>query len=217
MKTDAQLQADVMAELQREPWIAGSQIKVLVEYGIVTLRGQLASHADRWDAERAVQRVEGVRSLVIELQVTLAASSVQGDGDILLAAERTLRQLTYLPMNGVTVEVQGGWITLSGEVAWEYQRKAAAKAVRYLQGVCGVSDHIAIKPHSRVSTVGTDIEAALRRRIKTDAPKLQVELVGTKVTLTGTVRSWYERELARHSAWGTPGVLSVVDKIIVIR
>ena len=111
--------------------------------------------------------------------------------------------------------VEKGWITLSGEVDWEYQRRAAVNGVHYLMGVTGVSDNIAIKPKVSLSAVKSDIEAALKRRAKADAEKISVEVRGADVTLTGKVHSWSERDLATDSAWGTPGVRKVVDNITV--
>ena len=136
---------------------------------------------------------------------------------MLLYDPKLVRQqgMTYLPKDSVKVMVEGGWITLSGEVGWEYQRQTAAGAVRYLVGVTGVSNQIAIKPKVSVSVVKSDIEAALKRRAQADAKKISVEVRGADVTLTGTVHSWSERDLATHSAWGTPGVHNVVNNITV--
>ena len=111
--------------------------------------------------------------------------------------------------------VEDGWVTLSGEVDWEYQRQAAAGGVRYLMGVTGVSDQIAVKPKVSLSAVKSDIEAALKRRATADAQKISVDVRGADVTLTGTVHSWSERDLARNAAWGTPGVRNVVDNITI--
>ena len=215
MKTDSQLQQDVIAELKWEPSVNAAQIGVEVKDGIVTLAGHVSSYAEKWDAERAAQRVSGVKALAIEMDVKLSGSSKRNDADIAGSAENALQWMTYLPKDSVKVMVEGGWITLSGEVDWEYQRQSAAGAVRYLVGVTGVSNQIAIKPKVSVSVVKSDIEAALKRRAHADAQKISVEVRGTDVTLTGTVHSWSERDLATHSAWGTPGVRNVVNNITV--
>ena len=123
--------------------------------------------------------------------------------------------MTYFPKDRVKVMVEKGWITLSGDVDWEYQRRDAANGVRHLTGVIGVSDNIAIKPTVSLSAVKSDIEAALKRRATTDAQQISVKVQGADVTLTGTVHSWSERYLARDSAWGTPGVRNVVDNMTV--
>ena len=215
MKTDAQLQQDVIAELEWEPSVNAAQIGVEVKGGIVTLAGHVNSYAGKWNAERAAQRVSGVKALAIEMDVKLAGSSKRNDTDIARSAENVLEWMTSLPEDSVKVMVEGGWITLSGEVDWQFQKQAAADAVRDLMGVTGVSDQIAIKPRVSASIVKSDIEAALKRRAKSDAQKIFVEVRGGDVTLTGTVHSWSERDLARHSAWGAPGVRNVVDNITV--
>ena len=215
MKTDNQVQQDVLAELKWEPSVNAAQIGVEVKDGIVTLAGHVGSYAEKWDAERAAQRVAGVKALAIEMDVTLPGSSKRNDADIARSAESTLQWMTYLPKDSVKVMVENGWITLSGELDWEYQRRAAANGVRYLMGVTGVSDQITIKPKVSLSAVKSEIEAALKRGAKADAQKISVAVHGADVTLTGTVHSWSERDLARHSAWGTPGVRNVVDNIAV--
>ena len=215
MKTDAQLQQDVIAELSWEPSVNAAQIGVEVKDGIVTLAGHVDSYAEKWDAERAAQRVHGVKALAIEMDVALPGSSKRNDVDIARSAENVLQWMTYLPKDSVKLKVENGWITLTGELDWEYQRQAAANAVRYLMGVTGISDQIVIKPKVSLSAVKSDIEAALKRRAHTDAEKISVKVQGADVTLTGTVHSWSERDLATHSAWGTPGVRNVVDNMTV--
>jgi osmotically-inducible protein OsmY len=215
MKTDAQVQQDVIAELKWEPSVNPTHIGVEVHDGVVTLAGHVDSYAEKWNAERAAQRVSGVKALAIEMDVKLAGSSQRNDVDIARSAENALDWMTYLPDDSVKVMVEDGWITLSGDVSWEYQRQTAAGAVRYLMGVKGVSNDISIKPKVSVSAVKSDIEAALKRRANADAQNISVDVRGNDVTLTGTVHSWSERDLARDSAWGAPGVRNVVDNITV--
>ena len=215
MKTDTQLQEDVIAELKWEPSINATQIGVEVKDGVVTLTGHVTSFAEKWNAERAAQRVAGVKALAIEMDVTLPGSSKRNDADIARSAENVLQWTAGLPRDCVKVMVENGWITLSGEVDWGYQRQAAIRAVRYLLGVTGVSDEIAIKAKLPLSAVKSDIEAALMRRAIDDARNISVKVQGGEVTLTGTVHSWSERDLAEHAAWGTPGVRNVVDLITV--
>ena len=215
MKTDAQVQQDVMAELNWEPSVNAAQIGVEVKDGIVTLAGHVDSYAEKFDAERATQRVAGVKALAIEMDVTLPGSSKRNDADIARSAENVLEWMTYLPKGSVKLKVEGGWITLSGEVDWEYQRQTALSGVRYLMGVTGVSNQIAVKSKVSLSAVKSDIEAALKRRAKSDAQNISVKVQGGDVTLSGTVHSWSERELASDAAWGAPGVRKVVDNITV--
>ena len=215
MKTDKQVQQDVIAELSWEPSVNAAQIGVEVKDGIVTLAGHVSSYAEKYNAERAAQRVSGVKALAIEMDVKLPGASKRDDADIARSAENALQWMTYAPKDAIKVMVEKGWITLSGEVDWEYQRRAAVDGVRYLMGVLGVSDNIAIKPKASISAVKSDIEAALKRRAKADAQNIAVEIHGSNVTLTGKVHSWSERDLATHSAWGTPGVRNVVNNMIV--
>jgi osmotically-inducible protein OsmY len=215
MKTDKQIQQDVIAELGWEPSVNATHIGVEVADGVVTLAGHVGNYTEKSNAERAAQRVAGVKALAVEMDVKLAGSSKRNDADIARSAENVLQWATYLSPDSIKVKVEGGWITLSGEVEWDYQRQTTIDAVRHLSGVTGVSDHIAIKPKVSSTLVKSDIEAALKRRARTDAQRISVEVQGSDVTLTGSVHSWSERDLARDSAWGTPGVRNVVDKMTV--
>jgi osmotically-inducible protein OsmY len=213
MKTDTQLQSDVIAELSWEPSINSEEIGVEVKDGIVTLAGHVGSYAEKIDAERAAMRVSGVRALAVEMDVRLPGSSTRTDADIARSVGNVLEWTTYLPKDAVKILVESGRVTLSGEVTWEYQRQAAVSAVRYLMGVKSVNDQIAITPKISAPVVKTDIETALKRRAQKDANAISVSVHGTDVTLSGKVHSWSERELATHTAWGTPGVRRVVDNI----
>lgn len=215
MKTDSQLQQDVSAELSWEPSVNAAQIGVAVKDGVVTLSGHVDSFGEKWHAESAAQAVSGVRALAVEIDVKLPGSSTRNDTDIARTAENVLACMSQLPHDAVKVKVEGGWITLSGEVDWQFQRQSATAAVRYLMGTTGVSDQIVIKPHASATVVRADIESALRRSARGGTHKISVDVTGGEVTLDGTVNSWAERESARHAAWGTPGVRSVVDHLHV--
>jgi osmotically-inducible protein OsmY len=215
VKTDAQLQQDVIAELKWEPSVNAAQIGVEVKAGVVTLAGHVGSYTEKWKAESAAQRVAGVKGLAIEMDVRLEGTSKRTDADIAESADNILQWTTNLPADSVKVMVEGGWVTLSGQVDWEYQKRSATGTVRDLLGVRGVSNQIIIKPIASSSAVKADIEAALKRRAHDDAQNIQVSVAGNAVTLTGTVHSWSEREMAAQSAWGTPGVHSVDDNLTV--
>lgn len=215
MKTDIQIQKDVLAELAWVPSVNAAQIGVEVKDGVVTLAGHVGSYVEKWEAERAAQRVSGVRALAVEMDVTLPGSSQRHDVDIARSAENALMWMTYVPRDSVKVMVERGWITLTGEVGWEYQRRAASDGVRGLLGVTGVSDQITIKHMPSSSAVKSDIEAALSRRAQNDGQSISVEVNGTEVTLRGRVHSWSERDLVASCAWGSAGVHSVSDKITV--
>jgi osmotically-inducible protein OsmY len=215
MKTDKQLQQDVIAELSWEPSVNAAHIGVEVSNGVVTLAGHVTNYAEKFNAERAAQRVAGVKALAIEMDVKLAGTSKRNDTELASSAEAALQSATYFSPNEVKIKVESGWITLSGDVEWDYQRQNSVAAVRHLLGVTGVTDQIAIKPKLSSVLVKSEIEAALKRRARTDAQKISVDIHGSDVTLTGSVHSWSERDLARESAWSTPGVRNVVDKMTV--
>jgi osmotically-inducible protein OsmY len=211
MKTDGQLQQDVSAELTWEPSVHAARIGVEAKDGVVTLAGQVDSYSEKWNAERAAQRVAGVKAMTTELKVHLTGLSKRTDADIAEAVENVLEWTSSLPAGAIKVMVEGGRVTLSGDVDWQYQRQAATAGVRYLMGVTGVNDQISIKPSVTADAVKSDIEAALKRTSIADAKTITVAVHGSDVTLSGTVRSWDERDTATNSAWGTPGVRNVVD------
>ena len=213
MKTDKQLQSDVIAELNWESSVNASKIGVEVSQGVVTLAGHVDSYSDKWNAETAAQRVVGVKSLVVEMDVNLMGLGNHKDTDIAHSATNILQWTSFLPDDAVKIMVEKGWITLTGEVDWNYQRDAATTALRYLSGVTGLTNKITIKPKVALSVVRKDIDEALKRQAIKDASKISVEINGAEVVLGGTVQSWFEKNVARQSAWNAPGVLKVVDNI----
>jgi osmotically-inducible protein OsmY len=160
-KSDVQLQQDVLAELKWEPSINAAEIGVEVKDGIVTLAGHVNTYAEKWNAERATQRVSGVKALAVEMQVRIEGMNNRTDSDIARSVENVLQWTTYLTKDAIKVKVEKGWVTLTGEVEWQYQRQAATDAIRYLMGVRGLSDQIAIKTKVSAPVVKSDIEAAL--------------------------------------------------------
>ena len=215
MKTDTQLQSDVMAELKWDPSLNAAEIGVQVKNGVVTLSGHVDKYAEKWAAEKAAQKVTGVKALAVELNVTLPGSSNRSDADIARTAESVLEWTTNWPKDHIKVMVEKGWVTITGMVDYEYQRQLASSAVRHLMGVTGVSNQVTIKSKLTSSTVKSDIEAALKRRALTDAQEIMVTVNGSKVTLTGVVHSWSERDMVSDSVWNTPGVTDVNDNISV--
>ncbi len=208
MKTDSQLQQDVIAELKWEPSVTAPGIGVEVKDGIVTLAGEVSSYAEKLSAETATQRVRGVKALATELKVKLAGSGKRSDADIAKSVQHVLEWTTWVPDHAIKVLVEHGWVTLSGNVDWQ----SANDSVRFLSGVSGVSDQIAIKPTASVSAVKSDIEAALKRSAVADAKKISVSVSGSNVTLTGKVHSWSERETATMSAWGVGADLNLTHR-----
>ena len=213
MKTDSQLQIDVIEELKWEPSVHANEIGVEVKDGMVTLSGEVHNFAEKWNAEHAAQRVSGVSALAVDLKIKSPGLAGRTDADIARSAEQVLGWSTSVPDGAIKVMVENGYLTLTGEVNWQHQRLAAAASVRFLMGVTGVSDQIAIKPSLSLSAVKADVETALKRTAIADAKKVHVSIDGPDITLTGKVKSWDERETATMSAWGTPGVRHVIDKI----
>jgi osmotically-inducible protein OsmY len=216
MKTDQQLQQDVITELAWEPSVTSTKIGVEVKDGVVTLAGHVDSYIEKWEAQRAAQRVSGVKALAVEMDVALPGSGARNDVDIARAASNVLRWSTYWPEDQIKVLVESGWITLSGELDWEYQREAAERSVRGLMGVIGISNQIVLKASAALKPVKSEIEAALKRRIHSDARHITVDVKGTDVTLSGTVHSWAERDAARNAAWSTAGVNNVADSLDIV-
>jgi osmotically-inducible protein OsmY len=213
MKSDSQVQHDVIAELKWEPSVHAARIGVEVKNGVVTLAGHVDTYAEKWNAERATQRVAGVKAIATELKVQLSSLHQRTDADIAETADNVLQWSSTLPTGAVKVMVEDGWVTLSGNVDWQYQKQAARESVRHLLGVLGVNDHIAIKPGLNAAVVKSDIEAALQRTAVAEAKMIRVEVMGNEVTLTGSVHNWAERETATNSAWASSGVRKVHDNM----
>jgi osmotically-inducible protein OsmY len=213
--TDKRLEEDVASELEWEPSLDASDIGVSVADGVVTLRGNVRSYAEQFRAERVAQRVFGVTAIVNDLHVRLTSEHTRTDTEIAQAAVGALKLNTFVPAGRVAVLVANGWITLTGTVNWEYERDAAARAVRYLPGVKGVMNNVTVKPHVDATDVRDKIEAAFRRSAEIDARRINITAKDGKVTLSGNVHSWTEREEAERAAWAAPGVREVDDQLAV--
>lgn len=215
MKTDAQLKTDVANELQWDPSINSTNVGVAVRDGIVTLSGHLDTYAEKYAIERAVQRVQGVKAVAVELDVKLAPDHKRSDSEIAAAAESAFRWHALVPSERIRVKVEKGWVTLSGEVDWEYQRSSADKAVRPLTGVIGVTNSVTIKPQSTPTNITNRIRDALARQAEREAKNIEVMLNGSTVTLRGKVHSWAERAAVQGAAWSAPGIAQVVNELKV--
>jgi osmotically-inducible protein OsmY len=211
--TDEEIQSDVLAELRWDPSIS-TEVGVTVKNGVVTLTGTVDTIQKKWRAEEAAHRVTGVTAVANDIEVRMFGQRT--DADIAAAVKHALDWNTSIPLNKVHVTVDNGWVTLKGELEWQYQRQEAERAVRSLWGVKGVSNLISIKPAASPTDLKKKIEAALVRSAEVDAERITVDVQGSKVTLKGRVRSWAERQEAERTAWLAPGVTSVDNQITLI-
>lgn len=215
MKTDAALQRDVIAELSWDPAVDATAIGVAVKDGVVTLTGHLNTFAEKHAAARAVRRLAGVKAIALEIDVKLAPDHRRSDTDLATSAEQALKWNTLIPADAVKLTVDRGWITLRGDVEWDYQRRAIEKAVRPLMGVVGISNEITLRAKPKLDNLHHRIEEALTRQALREARHIKIGVDGTTVTLTGQVHSWHEREAAQWVAWTAPGVRAVINELQV--
>lgn len=211
-KTDQQMQKDVVNELKWDPSVTPERISVTVSDGIVTLSGSVPHYVDKMTAEEAAQRVGGVRAVADEVEVKMDASYVRSDEDIAKAALSAMEWNYQIPL-GLKVTVDEGWVTLIGETEWDYQRNAAEVTVGQLMGVCGVYNEIKLKAKVQPGDIKTRIENALKRSAENESRKINVDVNGDQVTLSGDVHSLPNIEDARFAAWSAPGVMKVENNL----
>lgn len=217
MKTDLQLKNDVIAELEWDPAINVTHVGVMAHDGVVTLTGHLDTYTEKIAIERAVQRVEGVKAVALELDVKLDPAHKRSDSEIAEAVETAFKWHTSIPADRIMVKVEKGAITLTGEVDWEYQRAAAMKALRPLIGVVAVTNNITLKEQIVPKDITSRIRSALARQAEQDAKNIEVMVSGATVTLRGKVNSWADRAAIGAATWAAPGVSRVVNNLEVAR
>lgn len=215
MRTDAEIQRDVMAQLKWEPFLNAPEIGVSVKNGVVTLSGRVDSYAKKLGAEQAAKKVLGVTAVAEEIQVGVSPIYRRSDDEIAAAAFNALKWHLAVQEQKIKIGVEKGVVTLEGEVDWNYQRQAAADAIRNLPGIVIVNNNITVKERATTADIREKIHEALRRNVNIDADKITVELIGNKVILSGSVRSLAEKEDAELAAWSARGVTAVENKLLV--
>ena len=211
-KLDIRLRDDIEEELRWDPKLNAAHIAVSADGGVVSLLGAVDTYAEKWVAEDAAKRVDGVRTVTQDLTVKLTSDHKRSDSEMVAAIQSALSWNVFVP-KGVTAKVQQGAVTLEGQVTRNFQRDAAERAVRYLTGVASVYNAISLKTNASISRVKQQLRAALQRQANPDTKSIHVETAGGKVTLTGHAASWQSIENAANAAWATPGVTEVVDQV----
>jgi osmotically-inducible protein OsmY len=215
MRSDSDIRRDVEDELRWDPDIDDTDIAVSVNNGIVTLTGFIRSYVQKYQAETAAKRVAGAVGVVNDIEVRLPDIDERPDPEIVRDAIARIKSELPYSWDGIRVIARNGWLTLEGEVEWNYQRQRAEEAVRRVRGIKSVTNNIVVKPRVAPVEIRRKIEEALRRAAEVDASRISVETVDNEVILRGTVRSWAERREAERAAWSAPGVAKVDNRIIV--
>jgi osmotically-inducible protein OsmY len=215
MRSDSDIKRDVEDELRWNPDLDATDIAVAVKSGVVTLAGFTRSYSDKLEAEAAAKRVAGVLGVANDIEVRLPSLDQRPDPEIARDAIAAIQHRLPVVAEQIKVVVRNGWITLEGEVEWEYQRLAAERAVRRIKGLKGVSNTIQVKPRLPATEIKRRIEEAFRRSAEIDANRITVEVHDGEVILKGAVRSWAERQEAERAAWAAPGVRRVDNQITI--
>ncbi len=215
MKTNQQLQRDVVDALKWEPLLNGAELGVTARDGVITLTGHVDNYPKKLAAERAAKSVHGVRAVAEEIDVKLGAEDRVTDSEIASIAINALKWCNSVPDERITISVENGWVKLEGDVEWQFQKDEARHEIEDINGVKGVTNLIMVQPELEPVEIKDKIQRALQRSATVDASNVVVDVNGSLVTLKGTVRSWAEREDAENAAWAAPGVAKVNDQILV--
>lgn len=215
MKTDSDLKKDVLTELSWDPLVPEARVGVAVSDGVVTLTGHLDTYAEKIATRRAVERVSGVKAIAVELDVVPVGIHQRSDTEIATAVEHVLGWNTSVPQDRVKVSVEKGWVILSGELDWNFQRRAVERMIRPLKGVVGITDNIRLKTLPIPVNLSNRIQDALTRQAVREARRIDISTDGSVVTLRGHVHSWAERNAAEGATWSAPGVSRVDNQLII--
>ncbi|HET9643119.1 MAG TPA: BON domain-containing protein [Burkholderiaceae bacterium] len=215
MKTDLELKRAVEAELAWDPMVKSTGIGVAAKDGVVTVTGHIDTYSEKWAVEKALRRVAGVKAIALELDVRLSPDHRRSDTDIANAAESALQWNNLVPKDAIRLIVDKGWITLQGQVDWDYQRRAAEKSVRHLIGVQGISNEIMLRQRPTPVDISSRIREALARQAARAASHVDVQVADGVVTLRGKVHSWRERDAAQGAAWSAPGARIVINELVI--
>ena len=215
MKNNAELQTDVQNAIKWEPLLNAAEIGVTAKDGVVKLTGFVDSYAKKMEAENAAKKVIGVKALVENIEVKFPSTFTKTDAEVAKEVLTGLKDNWSVPDDKVKVKVENGWVTLDGDLHWNFQREAAKNAINYLTGVKGVTNNIKIKSETHDAIEKKDVENAIGRSWSVDDSDINVSVSGTTVTLTGTVHSWYQREEAGRIAWNTPGIYFLKNELVI--
>lgn len=215
MKSNQVLQSDVQNAIKWEPLLHAAEIGVTAQEGVVSLTGMVDSYAKKLEAETAAKKVIGVKALIENIEVKFPSSWTKTNLEVANAVLAALNSNWSVPKDKVTVKVEDGWVTLEGQLPWNFQREAAKSAVNFLSGVKGVTNNIKIKSESHNAIEQKDVEDAIGRSWSVDDSDINVSVSGSTVTLSGTVNSWYQKEEAGRIAWNTPGIWHVENELAV--
>jgi osmotically-inducible protein OsmY len=213
MKTNEELQKEVQDAIKWEPLLNAAEIGVIAKNGVITLTGTVDSYAKKGEAEDAAKSVKGVKVVVEKLEVKFNNSfGKKADNEIASELIRVSDWNPRIPKNALKAKVEDGWVTLEGEVERNYQKEAAENIAANLLGVRGVTNNVTIR-ETEDQVDKKAIERALRRNLFVDDSNIKVDVSGHKLTLTGTVPSWYDKGKAERIAWNATGITKVENDL----